>query len=129
LLPVTLYTYKVKARDKSAGQNETAFSSVASAQTFPPGDPPGQATDPNPADSQAGVNRKNVILSFTAGTDATSHDIYLGTTNPPPFVQNQTGTVYDPWGNLLKNRSYYWRIDEVNADGTTTGAIWRFYAE
>ena len=129
LLPVTLYTYKVKARDKSAGQNETGFSSEASAQTLQPGDPPGQATDPNPADGQTGVNRKNVILNFTAGTDATSHDIYLGTTNPPPFVQNQTGTTYDPPGNLFKNTWYYWRIDEVNADGTTTGVIWSFYAE
>lgn len=129
LLPVTLYTYKVKARDKSAGQNETAFSSEASSQTFPPGDPPGQATDPNPADGQTGVNRKTVILNWTAGTDATSHDIYFGRTNPPAFVQNQTGTTYDPPGNLFKNTWYYWRIDEVNADGTTTGVIWRFYAE
>jgi hypothetical protein len=129
LLPVTLYTYKVQARDKSAGQNETNFSSEASAQTLQPGDPPGQATDPYPADEQTGVNRKNVILNWTAGTDATSHDIYLGRTNPPAFVQNQTGTTYDPPGNLFKNTWYYWRIDEVNADGTTTGVIWRFYAE
>jgi hypothetical protein len=129
LLPDTLYTYKVKARDKSAGQNETGFSSEASAQTLLAGDPPGQAADPNPADGQTGVNRKNVILNWTAGKDATSHDIYLGTANPPPFVQNQTGTVYDPQGNLFKNTWYYWRIDEVNADGTTTGVIWSFYAE
>ena len=129
LLPDTLYTYKVKARDKSAGQNETGFSSEASALTSSPGNPPGQATDPNPADDQTGVNRKNVILSFTAEIDATSHDIYLGTSNPPPFVQNQTGTTYYPPGNLFKNRWYYWRIDEVNADGTTTGVIWSFYAQ
>jgi len=129
LLPDTLYTYKVKARDKSASQNETDFSSEASAQTLPPGDPPGQATDPNPADGQTGVNRKTVTLTWTAGTDATSHNIYFGNTNPPPFVQNQTGTTSDPPGNLFKNTWYYWRIDEVNADGTTTGVIWRFYAE
>jgi hypothetical protein len=129
LLPDKLYTYKVKARDKSTSQNETGFSSAASAQTLPPGDPPGQATDPNPADGQTGVNRKTVILQWTAGTDATSHDIYFGNTNPPPFVKNQTGTTYDPPGNLFKNTWYYWRIDEVNADGTTTGVIWRFYAE
>jgi hypothetical protein len=129
LLPDTLYTYKVQARDKSASQNETGFSSAASALTSSAGDPPGQATDPNPADGQTGVNRKNVILSFTAGTDATSHDVYLGTSNPPPLVQNQTGTVYDPPGNLLKKRWYYWRIDEVNADGTTTGVVWSFYAD
>jgi hypothetical protein len=129
LLPETLYTYEVKARDKSAGQNETDFSAEASAQTLPAGNLPGQATDPNPADGQTGVNRKTVILNWTAGTDATSHDIYFGTTNPPTFVQNQTGTEYNPSGNLFKNTWYYWRIDEINPDGTTTGVIWRFYAE
>ncbi|MHC4098080.1 MAG: hypothetical protein ACYSU3_18725 [Planctomycetota bacterium] len=39
LLPDTLYTYKVQARDKSASQNETGFSSAASALTSSAGDP------------------------------------------------------------------------------------------
>lgn len=37
LLPDTLYTYRVKARDKSPNQNETAYSGTASATTDPQG--------------------------------------------------------------------------------------------
>jgi hypothetical protein len=37
LNPETQYTYRVKARDKSTNQNETAFSSTSSATTLPAG--------------------------------------------------------------------------------------------
>jgi hypothetical protein len=64
-------------------------------------------------------------LSWTAGSGATSHDVYFGTATTPPFVQNQAGTTYDP-GTLLPTTTYYWRIDEKNAGGTTAGPIWSF---
>ena len=89
------------------------------------GGPPGQATNPNPSNGQTSVS-KTVILTWTAGTGATSHDVYFGTSNPPPFVQNQAGTSYDPPGSLGSKIWYYWRIDEVNASGTTTGVVWSF---
>ncbi len=87
--------------------------------------PPGQATNPSPADGATGVNRNTVSLSWTAGTGATSHDVYFGTTSPGTFQGNQTGTTFDP-GRLAKATWYYWRIDEVNASGTTTGVVWSF---
>jgi hypothetical protein len=64
-------------------------------------------------------------LSWTAGSYAISHDVYFGTSNPPPFVCNQTSTTYDP-GTMAYGTKYYWRIDEFNKWGITTGELWSF---
>jgi hypothetical protein len=37
----------------------------------------------------------------------------------------QAGTTFDP-GALVASTTYYWRIDEVNAQGTTPGVEWSF---
>jgi hypothetical protein len=88
---------------------------------------PGQAFSPSPADSATDV----VItptLSWATGSDATSHDVYFGT-NPAPdsgeFQGNQAGVTFNP-PTLTNSTTYYWRIDEVNAQGTTTGVVWSF---
>jgi parallel beta-helix repeat protein len=82
------------------------------------------ARHPNPTDGAMGVNI-TADLSWTAGRGATSHDVYFGTNNPPPFIRNQTDTTFDP-GTMDYITTYYWRIDEVNTYGTTRGAIWSF---
>ncbi len=92
-----------------------------------PPPPPGQATNPSPADSATGIDI-DADISWTAGSGATSHDVYFGTVTSPPFVQNQTGTTYDP-GTLSEVTTHYWRIDEVSASGTTTGVVWSFTTE
>ncbi|MHC4642282.1 MAG: hypothetical protein ACYS32_11610, partial [Planctomycetota bacterium] len=66
-----------------------------------------------------------VDLSWTAGVGATSHDVYFGTSNPPPFLLNQATTTFDP-GTMAYGTTYYWRIDEVDAYGTITGTAWSF---
>ncbi|MBN1787229.1 MAG: hypothetical protein JW806_02410 [Sedimentisphaerales bacterium] len=96
-----------------------SFTTGASAPT-----PPGQATSPNPGDGDRGVSR-STQLSWTAGSGATSHDVYFGTSSPGIFRGNQAGTTFDP-GYLARRTWYYWRIDEVNGSGTTTGTVWRF---
>jgi hypothetical protein len=85
---------------------------------------PGKATNPSPANSATNV-ATNATLSWTAGSDATSHDVYFGTTSPGTFKGNQTATTYNP-GTLALSTTYYWRIDEKNATGTTTGDVWSF---
>jgi hypothetical protein len=67
----------------------------------------------------------NADLSWTAGRGATSHDVYFGTSNPPPFILNQDDVTFKP-GTMDYETTYYWRIDEINTTGTTTGAIWSF---
>jgi hypothetical protein len=86
--------------------------------------PPGQATNPNPADSATGVS-VTADLSWSAGSGATSHDVYFGTSSPGTFQGNQTATTYEP-GTMTNSTTYYWRIDEVNTQGTTTGNVWSF---
>lgn len=86
--------------------------------------PPGQASVPLPPDGATEVAR-NQNLAWTAGSGSTSHAVYFGTTTPPPFVGNQAGTTFDP-GLMDKLQLYYWRIDEVNAQGTTPGVVWSF---
>lgn len=88
------------------------------------GSAPGQATNPSPANGATGVST-TATLSWTAGTGATSHDVYFGTSNPPAFIQNQTGTTYNP-GTMSAGTTYYWRVDERNGSGTTTGTVWSF---
>jgi len=97
--------------------------------TYTPGggSPPGQATNPSPANSAANVSI-NADLSWTEGTDSTSSDVYFGTDSTPDSGElqgNQTATTFEP-GTMSNNTTYYWRIDEVNANGTTTGNVWSF---
>jgi len=87
---------------------------------------PNIAWGPGPADGATEVV-KTTTLSWGPGATAASHDVYFGDSSPPAFIGNQTGTSYDP-GTLEKGKTYYWQIDEVEADGTTkhTGAVWSF---
>jgi len=90
---------------------------------------PGRASDPIPADGAVDVAH-NVILSWTPGRNALSHDVYLGRDIPEhplelAFMGNQTATEFDP-GELDRNTTYYWRINEVNNNGKRTGVLWKF---
>ncbi len=89
--------------------------------------PPGQATNPNPANGAPDV-WPDSNLSWTAGDSAESSNVYFGTDPTPDsgeFKGNRTGTTYDP-GTMAENTTYYWRIDSVNTYDTTTGVVWSF---
>jgi len=77
-----------------------------------------------PADGARNVDI-NYDLIWTDSAGATSYDVYFGTSNPPPFIRNQTATTFDP-GTMAENTGHYWRIDAVNMWGATTGWVWRF---
>jgi len=85
---------------------------------------PGQASSPSPADNATSVST-TADLSWTAGSNATSHDVYFGTSSPGASQGNQTATTFDT-GTMANNTTYYWRIDEINAGGTTAGTVWSF---
>ncbi len=85
---------------------------------------PGQASNPNPPVG-ASVGDYDFDLSWTAGTNAASHDVYFGTGSPPPFICNQTSTTFDP-GAMTIGTKYYWRINEVGYYETTLGTVWNF---
>ncbi len=113
----------IDALEKSIEKLEDALSALGY-EPPPPPPPPGQASNPNPANGATGVST-NADLSWTAGSNAVSHDVYFGTTSPPPFIHNQTSTTFDP-GTMASYTTYYWRIDEVNPGGTTIGTVWTF---
>ncbi|MBN2375058.1 MAG: hypothetical protein JXD22_01560 [Sedimentisphaerales bacterium] len=99
----------------------------------------GKAALPYPADG-AYVVKRDPVLSWTAGVDAETHHIYLGT----DYAEVEAAVdpnVYPGRGSKLlgdesysvetlldPNRFYYWRIDEVNPTDTAMGNIWRFQA-
>jgi len=84
-----------------------------------------------------------VSLSWQVGDGAASHDIYMGESfadvnegTGDTFLVNQTESFYVagfpgypyPEG-LVPGTTYYWRVDEVEADGVTKhkGDVWSFF--
>jgi regulation of enolase protein 1 (concanavalin A-like superfamily) len=105
--------------------NTGALNTAQFAQVDWPDAPYYRAWKLSPDDGLTRLPTDPITLSWNAGDDATSHDVYFGTTNPPPFVQNQTATTYDT-GALALNTMYYWQINEVGPGGTAVGEIRSF---
>jgi glucuronoarabinoxylan endo-1,4-beta-xylanase len=102
--------------------------------------PPQYAHRPVPVDGAEDVP-VNVILEWKKGGYADKHDIYLGTdeakvtdanrSNPLGVLvsEGQEPNSYDPPSFLELDKTYYWRVDEVNAAPDYTifkGEVWSF---
>jgi hypothetical protein len=107
--------------------NIGAYGGTVEASLSPWQRPPGQASNPDPADGAIGVYYRNVKLSWTPGLNAVSHNVYFGPNiNDMVLVSmHQTATEFE-LETLEYDTTYYWRIDEINSEGTTTGEIWTF---
>ncbi|MGB2765119.1 MAG: hypothetical protein WBC20_11980 [Candidatus Aminicenantaceae bacterium] len=84
---------------------------------------PGTPTNPSPTDGA-----KDIPLTTTlswSSSNATSYDVYFGTTSPPPKVGTITSSYYDP-GTLNSDSTYYWKIVAKNEQGETPGPEWNF---
>jgi hypothetical protein len=86
---------------------------------------PTAASNPQPFSGETAVAISD-LLSWTAGAGAASHDVFFGTANPPDSVTNQTESSFQPATNLEPGTTYYWRINERNETGATTGPLWTF---
>ena len=117
----TIYFYRIKAKNATTA---SFYANYAATKTLYPGNAPLEPTEPNPANDAQNVEIVST-LNWDPAIAATSYDVYFSTSNPPDFVQNQVETVYDPRG-LADSTTYYWRVDAVNENGTTTGNIWSF---
>ncbi|NLZ06592.1 MAG: DUF1349 domain-containing protein, partial [Phycisphaerae bacterium] len=92
---------------------------------------PAHARQPQPADGATDVD-VNTSLTWRAGREAVSHEVYLGTA---PDALALAGTVdsatFVP-GNLEFGGTYYWQIVEVNEADTVAawaGDVWSFTAQ
>ena len=112
--------------------NSPRVAAYASAlnRVFLDGDLPGAATDPNP-DVMASDVETDITLSWEAGSNVETHELYFGT-NPNPgldeFVGSLTETTYAVTDLELRT-TYYWRVDEINETGRTVGTVWYFTTE
>jgi hypothetical protein len=96
---------------------------------------PAQAREPQPADGATEV-AVDTVLSWRAGREATTHDVYLSTdmaavTGGTALVGSVAENGYVS-GGLDFGQSYYWRVDEVNeteAISTWQGDIWNFASQ
>jgi hypothetical protein len=93
--------------------------------------PPRTAYAPEPADGAGSVD-PNVELSWMGGYGAKLHHVYFGDNFDD--VNNATGAApnsdatYTP-GPLILAKTYYWRVDEVDAVNTYKGEVWSFTTE
>jgi hypothetical protein len=90
-----------------------------------------KAQSPNPADGTVGVGMP--VFQWTVGDTALFHDVYLGKT-PELTEADKVGSrlpfaMYYHIAGLEPGAMYYWRVDEIEVNGTTyTGDVWSFTA-
>ncbi|MEJ0090117.1 MAG: hypothetical protein WDM80_10280 [Limisphaerales bacterium] len=92
----------------------------------------GKAINPSPA-SDADNIAFNSTLSWTPGSNALTHAVYLGitsnivaqaTSDTQEFQGVFAATNFNP--ALLSGLTYFWRVDEITGVNTNVGAVWSF---
>ncbi len=84
--------------------------------------------EPEPADGAANLD-PSVTLSWRAGRQAASHEIYLGTDASDMAMVDTVGEATYVPADLEFGNTYYWQVVEVNEAETPTawaGGVWSF---
>jgi len=118
------YNLEVGHRERFSSNSNIHGTRADNLSATPPASPPTKATGPDPHRLATHVST-DADLTWTAGSGATSHRVNFGTKSPGVYRGTQTDPTFEP-GDLLGGQTCYWRIDEVNEAGTTTGDVWRF---
>jgi len=88
------------------------------------------AVQPYPADGSDTGGPENVALTWTAGLDAVAHKVYVGAAAKELRLLAELQRVENTSARLTGlevNARYFWRIDEVQADGSeVAGKVWSF---
>jgi hypothetical protein len=124
----------------TADYAETLYWSTASkAETIVPAgplQPPVRARALYPANRDVNVPQ-DALLTWSVGEKAAKHDVYFGDdeaavaaadTSSSLYKGQQEENSFDP-GQLEWNKSYYWRVDEVNdaeTDSPWVAGVWSF---
>ena len=85
---------------------------------------------PDPADGTEGMALKARKLKWMTGAYAVEHKVHFGTSPDKLSLLGTTaGTEFDGPLELEREKTYYWRVDAVSADGKVTqGDVWTFGA-
>jgi len=102
--------------------NVTGDMSNENYQRDPPCTLPGTPYNPSPGNANT-ITYVPVTLTW-ACANATSYDVYFGTSTTPPKVGTVTSASYSP--GLLNPGRYYWKIVAKNNCGQTSGPTWYF---
>ena len=99
------------------------------------GDPINGISNVTPAD-QDSHHDASKGLSWTAGKNAKSHDVYIGTsynsvfnatTSSAEYKGNQSGTTYALDDTYSSIPTYYWRVDTIDSSGNVIkGSVYSF---
>jgi len=98
---------------------------------------PLRAKDPVPVHGAISEIESTLPISWSQGDNASQHDVYFGTdkfavedadiSTTDIYRGRQATTSFTPSEGIEWGQRYYWRIDEVNNDGTiSTGSVWTF---
>jgi non-specific serine/threonine protein kinase/serine/threonine-protein kinase len=87
-----------------------------------------RARNPHPLNGAVVAVASMQELNWVAGMDATAHKVYFGTKSDElALLAGVASPSYGELPALEKDTEYYWRIDEVQADGSAiAGNVWSF---
>ncbi|MHC5075164.1 MAG: LamG-like jellyroll fold domain-containing protein [Planctomycetota bacterium] len=87
------------------------------------------ATKPVPADGSRAAPAGPKKLQWEAGVGAVGHKLYFVGSDPQELsmLAELEGNSYSEIPEMSENTTYYWRIDEVQRDGSVIeGDVWNF---
>ncbi|HUW95946.1 MAG TPA: matrixin family metalloprotease, partial [Anaerolineae bacterium] len=85
----------------------------------------GMPSGPAPADNATGVS-VNADLDWGNAANATSYDVYFGTSSSPPYYDSTASSSYS-LPPLSYGTHYYWKVVAKNSCGqSTSGPVWDF---
>ncbi len=117
LSPGTKYFWRVEAKTGSSGTSSPTWS-------FTTAPAPGAPLNPSPAIAATGVATP-VTLGWSASANASSYDVFFGTTSDPAFLVN-TASPSAAAPALVAGPQYFWRVVARNAAGNANSATWNF---
>ncbi|MGO4773112.1 LamG-like jellyroll fold domain-containing protein [Flavobacterium sp. W22_SRS_FK3] len=129
LLPNTKYYYRIKATNSNA----SSVYETGSLTTPPIPSAPVKASTPIPDTGLTDIQLTsgNLTLKWSGSINTQTYAVYFGT--DPANLTKLSDVAYVaapsyPLAGLSPAITYYWRIDAVNAKGTTIGDVWNFRA-